>query len=142
MSPVRAWKILIRKIFLFSILVLLILLRSYASLAFAGVEPILHEDISTHMCACVGGTISVTVVIITTYIMIHQTDDRVTDWQVTQNMLLSFVLCYTLVFTVMEPLRAAIKAVYVSFAQHPRSLSQAFPLIFHRLSRLSESNVN
>ena len=38
----------------------------------------------------------------------------------------------------MEPLRASIKAVYVSFAQHPQSLSQAFPLLYHRLSRISE----
>jgi hypothetical protein len=32
--------------------------------------------------------------------------------------------------------------VYVCFAQHPRSLSQAFPLIFHRLTRLSDSNMS
>jgi hypothetical protein len=40
----------------------------------------------------------------------------------------------------MEPLRASIKAVYVCFAQHPQSLSQAFPLIYHRLSRISQAN--
>jgi len=62
--------------------------------------------------------------------------------QIAENVLLSFILDYTLIFTVMEPLRAAIKAVYVSFAQHPQSLSQAFPLIFHRLSRLSESQAS
>ena len=37
----------------------------------------------------------------------------------------------------LDALRAAIKAFYVSFAQHPESLSQAVPLIYHRLSRLA-----
>jgi hypothetical protein len=31
---------------------------------------------------------------------------------------------------------AAIKACYVSFTQIPRRLSQAYPLIYHRLNRL------
>jgi hypothetical protein len=93
------------------------------------------------MCACVGGTISGAIVMFTTYLELHKVDVNVSDWQVAENMLLSFLLSYTLIFTVMEPLRAAIKSVYVSFAQHPRSLSHAFPIIFHRLSRLSESNV-
>lgn len=82
--------------------------------------------------------------IFTGYVLLHQRKtaiEEITDLEVVENMLLAFILSYTLIFTVMEPLRASIKAVYVSFAQHPRSLSQAFPLIFHRLSRLSESNV-
>jgi len=91
------------------------------------------------MCAAVGGGISGVIVIITGYILVHQSSNA-SDWEIAETLLLSFILSYTLLFTVMEPLRAAIKAVYVSFAQHPRSLSQAFPLIFHRLSRLSETN--
>jgi hypothetical protein len=113
--------------------------------AFAGVEPILHDDISTHMCACTGGSVSGIIVIFTGYVLLHQrktTKEYISDLEVVENMLLAFIISYTLIFTVMEPLRASIKAVYVSFAQHPRSLSQAFPLIFHRLSRLSESNVS
>ena len=85
------------------------------------------------------------IVIFTGWVLLKQrnhTDDPVSDLETVENMLLAFILSYTLIFTVMEPLRASIKAVYVSFAQHPRSLSQAFPLIFHRLSRLSESNVS
>jgi hypothetical protein len=42
----------------------------------------------------------------------------------------------------MEPLRAAIKASYIAFAQNPRCLSQSFPLIYHRLCRLSESSIS
>jgi hypothetical protein len=59
------------------------------------------------------------------------------DWAVLVNLLISFYLSYTVLFSALEPLRASIKTVYVSFAQHPDSLSAAFPLIYHRLSRLS-----
>jgi hypothetical protein len=78
-------------------------------------------------------------VLITSLITIN---DGLDDWQIVANILLSFYLSYTLLFTVMEPLRAAIKAFYVSFAQHPQSLSQAFPLLYHRLSRLAEYSVH
>lgn len=84
-------------------------------------------------------------VMFTGFIAMHQRNadgEVVDDWDLAANLLLSFVLSYTMIFTVMEPLRAAIKALYVAFAQHPRSLSQAFPLIYHRLTRLSESNVS
>lgn len=111
----------------------------------AGVEPIIHDDISTHMSACVGGTISGVIVIFTGAVLVHQRNHSapdVSDSAIVLDMILAFVFCYTLIFTVMEPLRASIKAVYVSFAQHPQSLSQAYPLIFHRLSRMSESNLS
>lgn len=107
-------------------------------------EPIIHEDISTHMGACVGGSISGAIVVFTGSVLVHQRNrgaPNTSDSAIVLDMILAFIFCYTLIFTVMEPLRAAIKAVYVSFAQHPQSLSQAFPLIFHRLSRLSQSNV-
>lgn len=71
----------------------------------------------------------------------HRAADKLRDGTIVQSMLLAFILCYSLLFTVMEPLRASIKAIYVCFAQHPHSLSQSFPLIFHRLSRISEANL-
>ena len=113
--------------------------------SFSGVEPIIHDDISTHISACVGGSISGVIVIFTGAVLAHQrnrSNSDVSDTAIVLDMLLAFVFCYTLIFTVMEPLRAGIKAVYVSFAEHPQSLSQAYPLIFHRLSRMSESNVS
>ena len=114
-------------------------------LIIAGVEPIIHDDISTHISACVGGTVSGIIVIFTGSVLVHQRNrshSDVSDTAIVLDMLLAFVFCYTLVFTVMEPLRAGIKAVYVSFAEHPQSLSQAYPLIFHRLSRMSASNMS
>uniref|UniRef100_A0A7S4AP59 Choline transporter-like protein n=1 Tax=Pseudo-nitzschia australis TaxID=44445 RepID=A0A7S4AP59_9STRA len=110
----------------------------------AGVEPIIHDDISTHMSACVGGSVSGVIILFTGAILVHQrnrNDPGVPDSAVALDMVIAFFFCYTLIFTVMEPLRASIKAVYVCFAQHPEALSQAYPLIFHRLSRMSQSNL-
>jgi hypothetical protein len=110
----------------------------------AGVEPILHDDISTHMSACVGGSVSGLIVLFTGAVLTHhrnRNSPHVLDSAIVLDMLMAFYFCYTLIFTVMEPLRASIKAVYVCFAQHPESLSQAFPLIFHRLTRMSQSNL-
>lgn len=111
-----------------------------------GMEPIIHDDITTHITSCVGGAISGAIVIFTGYTLVrklvHDGDTVVQDASVAKTMILSFVLCYTIVFTVLEPLRASIKACYVCFAERPRSLRQAFPLIFHRLSRMAESNLS
>ncbi|VEU33620.1 unnamed protein product [Pseudo-nitzschia multistriata] len=110
----------------------------------AGVEPIIHDDISTHMSSCVGGSVSGIIILFTGPILVHQRnrfDPEVPDSAVALDMVIAFFFCYTLIFTVMEPLRASIKAVYVCFAQHPEALSQAFPLIYHRLTRMSRSNL-
>mmetsp|Transcript_4833 Transcript_4833/g.13976 ORF Transcript_4833/g.13976 Transcript_4833/m.13976 type:complete len:179 (+) Transcript_4833:1341-1877(+) len=110
----------------------------------SGVEPIIHDDISTHMSACVGGSVSGVIILFTGAVLVHQrnrSDPSVPDSAVALDMVIAFFFCYTLIFTVMEPLRASIKAVYVCFAQHPEALSQAYPLIFHRLSRMSQSNL-
>jgi hypothetical protein len=106
-----------------------------------GVEPIIHDDMTTHVCSSVCGSISGIIVVVVASILLHHRSDNLTDVALVQSMLLAFIFCYTLLFTVMEPLRASIKAIYVCFAQHPQSLSQAFPLIFHRLNRISEANV-
>lgn len=110
----------------------------------SGVEPMIHEDISTHMSSCVGGSVSGLIVMFTGIVLVHQRNrnhPQISDSAVVIDLLLAFVLCYTLIFTVMEPLRASIKAVYISFAQYPQALSQSYPLIYHRLSRMSQSNL-
>jgi hypothetical protein len=42
-----------------------------------------------------------------------------------------------LLYTAFEPIRAAIQASYVAFAQNPQCFLHTYPLIYHRLSRLS-----
>lgn len=108
----------------------------------SGMEPIIHDDITTQMCTCVCASLCGAIVMFMGLILTHhRSSDGLTDVSIVQSMLLAFVLCYTLLFTVMEPLRASIKAIYVCFAQHPQSLSHTYPLIFHRLSRISEANL-
>ena len=109
-------------------------------------ERIIHDDITTHITSCVGGSITGAIIIFTGYSLVRKLDKEadtvVHDASVAQNTILSFILCYTIIFTVLEPLRASIKACYVCFAERPQSLRQAFPLIFHRLSRMAESNLS
>ena len=93
-----------------------------------------------HPQRSVGASLSGLVVVFTGTILTHQRNKYspdISDSTVFLDMLLAFFFCYTLIYTAMEPLRASIKAVYVSFAQHPESLKASFPLIYHRLTRMS-----
>merc|ERR1711862_200930 len=107
----------------------------------SGMEPIIHDDITTHMCACVSGSISGAIVLLFGLYLSNHRQQQLTDIPIIESSLFSFILCYTMLFTVMEPLRASIKAIYVCFAQQPQSLSHTYPLIFHRMSRISEANL-
>lgn len=107
----------------------------------SGVESIIHDDITTHMCSSVGHLLSGSIVLVFGLMLVTHRNaiasDPLSDASLLEAILLSYVLSYTVLFTVLEPLRAAIKAVYVCFAEHPLSLSQAFPLIYQRLMRIS-----
>lgn len=91
-------------------------------------EPVLHEDITTHICNSLGGAITSALVLVTTSKSRSEMDT-----------VLLLLLCYTLVQSVMEPLRAAVKAVYVAFAHNPHCLQHAYPLLYHRLNRMAGS---
>jgi len=112
----------------------------------SGVESIIHDDITTHMCSSVGHLVAGSIVMIFGMLLVthrnsfSSSGDPLGDASLLEVLLFSYVLCYTILFTALEPLRAAIKAVYVCFAEHPLSLSQAFPLIYQRLSRISEAS--
>ena len=112
----------------------------------AGVESIIHDDITTHMCSSVGHLVAGTIVLFFGMILVtHRntfSSSPLADASLLEVLLFAYMLCYTILLTVLEPLRAAIKAVYVCFAEHPMSLSQAFPLIYQRLSRISEASSN
>lgn len=89
-------------------------------------DPILQDDITTHMCNSLGGAIASALVLISATRTISDT-------------FISFIICFTLVQTVMEPLRAAVKTAYVAFAHNPQCLGQVYPLIYHRLNRIAEA---
>mmetsp|Transcript_16845 Transcript_16845/g.27374 ORF Transcript_16845/g.27374 Transcript_16845/m.27374 type:complete len:102 (+) Transcript_16845:2333-2638(+) len=98
------------------------------------------------MCSSVGHLVAGSIVMIFGMLLVthrnsfSSSGDPLGDASLLEVLLFSYVLCYTILFTALEPLRAAIKAVYVCFAEHPLSLSQAFPLIYQRLSRISEAS--
>lgn len=99
-----------------------------------GIEPIIHENISVHMCSSISKSISGLVVIFVGQSLATSNTDHMTICEI---MVITFIMCYTITLTMMEPLQASIKAVYICFAQNQQSLSQAFPLLYNRLDRLS-----
>ena len=110
----------------------------------SGVESIIHDDITTQMCSALGHVVSGSIVIVFGALLATHRNtfatEPLSDYSLFEILLAAYFLCYCITFTALEPLRAAIKAVYVCFAEHPLSLSQAFPLIFQRLSRISEAS--
>jgi hypothetical protein len=112
-----------------------------AILTASGVDGIVRDDISQSLCNYVTSTLTCCIVLVTTLLLLHQRKTHpgyyIPHSRVFQDTLFSFLLSFNLISTVTEPLTAAIKASYVAFAQSPRCLSQAYPLIYHRLNRLS-----
>lgn len=114
------------------------------SITYPGVESIIHDDITTFMCSSVGHLVSGLIVLFFGMLLVtHRntfSSDPLADISVLEVLLFSYILCHTIILTVLEPLRAAVKAVYVCFAEYPASLRNAFPLIYQRLSRISEGS--
>jgi uncharacterized membrane protein YozB (DUF420 family) len=106
-----------------------------------GLGAIVHDDISTSMCASLCFAVSGIIVVIVGVTLSHHRG-YLSDTVLCDTMVISFLMSYVILFTTMEPLRASIKALYVCFAQYPASLSQAFPLVYHRLVRISEENMD
>ena len=99
---------------------------------------IMNNDISSQMCTLVSKAISIILVILMGSPLSSYSSGLDHSRSVCKIMVVTYDMCFIILNTLMEPLRASIKAVYVSFAQHPQSLSQAFPLLYHRLNRISE----
>ena len=98
----------------------------------------MEDDISSHMCTSICKAISTVIVIIIIGQPLSRRSSGLDHATVCEIMVITYLMCYMILSTMIEPLRSSIKAVYVSYAQHPQSLSQAFPLLYHRLSRISE----
>ena len=100
----------------------------------------MFEDVTGRMCSSVSVALSGMIVLVESIILSNHRNGVLEDGHVVGAMMLSFALNYLLIQTILEPLQASVQAVHVGFAQHPQSLSQAFPLIFHRLSRIAEQS--
>jgi hypothetical protein len=110
-----------------------------------GLEPVLQVDITTTVVSAVTAALSGLIVIITTALLLHQRHNHypdLTDVHVAVTMLLSFWFAQTLIRTALEPLRAAMQASYVAFSLHPQLFLQTYPLIYHRLHRLTTGDLN
>jgi len=107
----------------------------------SGIEQIIYEDISAHMCSSISKSISGIIVIFIGQSFPTADNDHMIICEI---MVTSFIMCYTLIYTMMEPLQASIKALYICFAQNHVTLSQAFPIVYRRLQRMTnerESNM-
>lgn len=109
-----------------------------------GLEPILQEDITKQICSSICSAISGVIVLITTYLLLHQRKnldpsvyDPITELHVAETMFLSYMYSYTLLYTAFEPIRSAIQTSYIAFAQNPQCFLHTYPLIYHRLCRLT-----
>lgn len=96
----------------------------------------MQGDISSHMSTSLCKSISSVIVILVGQPLSLRSSglDHATVCEI---MVITYIMCYMILSTMIEPLRSSIKALYVSYAQHPQSLSQAFPLLYHRMSRIA-----
>jgi hypothetical protein len=111
----------------------------------AGLEPVLQEDITLAIISGVTGALSGLIVMITTALLLHQRHSHypdLTNAHVAGTMLLSFWFAQTLIRTALEPLRSAMQASYIAFSMHPHLFLQTYPLIYHRLHRLTTGDRN
>ena len=97
----------------------------------------LQEDLTSTLCSSTYICISSWIVFIVGCLF---DDDLMDDFARCDVLLASFVAAYTIIYLSLEPLQAAVNAVYVKFAEDPQSLSHCFPIIHHRLSRITEDS--
>lgn len=122
----------------------LLIFFSLSTINKTGVQAVIQDDIASQMCISFCHFIAGLIVLFYGMLLItHRNSfapDPLTDASILEVLLVSYGLCYIIISTSLEPLRSAMKAVYVCFAEHPLSVSQTFPLIYQRLRRITETN--
>jgi len=121
----------------------------------SGIEPILHDDITSSMITSFCSAISNIIVILLSFLLVHHRSTTLvnydnqhdhshtlvlTDMSICIIMACCYVMSFILCQTTLEIVRSSIKTVYVCFAQFPGCLHNSFPLIYHRLMRISENS--
>jgi hypothetical protein len=55
-------------------------------------------------------------------------------------MVATFMVAYSTTFTCLEGARMAVRSVYIGFAEAPLGISQQYPIIFARFSRIVDES--
>jgi hypothetical protein len=112
------------------------LLKFYISFA-------MERSTTIQICASVCSTISCMIVLITTILLLHQkrrsSGADITELHVIFTMIMSYTFSYTILYSTFEPIRSGIGASYMAYVQNPQCFLNTYPLIYHRLHRLSSS---
>lgn len=99
---------------------------------YAGMEPVILNDVSSHMCASISKSLAGLIVIFIGQYHPNSNENRSVLFEA---IVVIYIMCYVLVYTMMEPLQSSIRALYVCFTQNEEILNQAFPLVYSRLNR-------
>lgn len=105
----------------------------------AGMEPVILNDVSSHMCASISKSLAGLIVIFIGQSHPNSNENRSVIFEA---IVVIYIMCYVLVYTMMEPLQSSIRALYVCFTQNEEILKQAFPLVYSRLNRTRNQSNN
>jgi len=106
----------------------------------AKLEPVLAQDRVTATCNSCCTTIAGCITLFMCGLLLAAGVGDCNNHQVAAILLICFVQTYVVLFTVLEGVRASVKAIYVCYAESPAALSQEYPTIFHRLARVVEEH--
>jgi hypothetical protein len=106
----------------------------------AKIEPVLAQDRVTRTCNSCCVTIAGSLALLMGGLFLITGTGEANDHQVACVLLICFAQSYLLLFTAIEGLRSAVKTIYVCYAENPVMISQAYPIIYHRLSRVVEEH--
>jgi len=112
-------------------------------ISFAGVDSLIKQDITTHVCSgfCLVISVITTLVFAVLIELMRNAEDMDRDVSFVDILITCFVVSFSTHFLSLEIMRSSIKTVYIAFAEKPESLSQGYPLVYQRFTRLREANI-
>jgi uncharacterized membrane protein len=97
------------------------------------------NDVSSHMCASISKSLAGLIVIFMGQSFAKSNENHTLIFEA---LVVTYIMCYILVYTMMEPLQSSIRALYVCFIQNEEVLNQVFPLVYSRLNRVRNQSEN
>lgn len=111
----------------------------YLNFFYTGMEPVILNDVSSHMCASISKSVAGLIVIFIGQSLPNSNENHT---MIFEALVVTYSMCYILVYTMMEPLQSSIRALYISFIQNEEIFNQAFPLVYSRLRRVRNQDNN